>query len=61
MSDRRVATVTSEPATNPLARLLHPQQDVDCGGAMERLDLFHAGGHEAEVEAVVRRLTGAKG
>jgi len=69
LSDRRVTTVAPESATTPLAHLLRPQDRATSertGSARqeslpESIDLFHAGGREAEIEDVFRRIlaTGA--
>ena len=69
LSDRRVTTVAPELATTPLAHLLRPQENatsVEAGSARqesvpEKIALFHAGGREAEIEEVFRRIlaTGA--
>jgi ATP-dependent helicase/nuclease subunit B len=52
LRDRDVERVAPEPA-NPLAFLLDPAQ---AGGARDRIDIFHAGGREAEIDEVFRRI-----
>jgi ATP-dependent helicase/nuclease subunit B len=47
--------VAPDPATNPLAFLMAPARGPRAQQA-SRIALFHAGGHEAEVEEVFRRI-----
>jgi ATP-dependent helicase/nuclease subunit B len=57
----RVATaarVTPEPQSSPLAFLLSPDADGDAS-CRDRVALFHAGGREAEIEEVFRRILAA--
>ena len=63
LSSARVLRVNPDADVSPLAYLLAPEPDRGQGGAIvsERVALFHAGGREAEVEEVFRRIlaTGA--
>jgi ATP-dependent helicase/nuclease subunit B len=64
LSDRRVTTVAPESAMTPLAHLLRPLESgtsATAGAAHQAsvsasIDLFHAGGREAEIEEVFRRI-----
>jgi RecB family exonuclease len=73
LSDRRVMTVAPDSALTPLARLLRIQENTASAdpqaptpprrqeSVAPGIHLFHAGGREAEIEEVVRRIlaTGA--
>ena len=43
-------------ATNPLAYLVSPPAPKRGENAVRTIQLFHAGGHEAEIEEVFRRI-----
>ena len=49
LSTRKVEHVAVDPATNPLALLMAPAKSIN-------IDLFHAGGRDAEIEEVFRRI-----
>jgi RecB family exonuclease len=53
---RRCRTLNAEPATNPLAFLMAPASAAFGGVPMPSIALFHAGGREAEIEEVFRRV-----
>lgn len=46
----------SDAATNPLAFLMTPASATSPGAPMPKINLFHAGGREAEIEEVFRRI-----
>ena len=49
----------AEPATNPLAFLMAPACVATSGAPHSAIHLFHAGGREAEIEEVFRRILAA--
>ncbi len=57
----RTSPVTPDPRSSPLAFLLAPDKDGRRRGASrsDRIALFHAGGREAEIEEVFRRILAA--
>ena len=52
----RTQRLKAEPATNPLAFLMTPGFVATTGAAKPKIQLFHAGGREAEIEEVFRRI-----
>jgi RecB family exonuclease len=53
---RATTRITPDVATNPLAFLMTPPSSAP---SKARIDLFHAGGREAEIEEVFRRILAA--
>lgn len=53
---RRARLLNAEPATNALAFLMAPASAASQGVPAPAIDLFHAGGREAEIEEVFRRI-----
>ncbi len=56
LEPRPTAPVSADVATNPLAFLMTPPSSAP---STARIDLFHAGGREAEIEEVFRRILAA--
>jgi len=54
LAEARMERIVPAPATNPCGFLLQP--DGTGTGGRPRIELFHAGGREAEIEEVLRRI-----
>ena len=55
----RTQRLKAEPGTNPLAFLMTPAVVATSGAPKPEIHLFHAGGREAEIEEVFRRILAA--
>lgn len=56
LTSARAQRLKAEPGTNPLAFLMTPGFVVTSGAPKPEVRLFHAGGREAEIEEVFRRI-----
>jgi hypothetical protein len=56
LTSARAQRLKAEPVTNPLAFLMTPSFVVTSGAPKPEVHLFHAGGREAEIEEVFRRI-----
>jgi len=56
LTSPRAQRLKAEPGTNPLAFLMTPGFVVTSGAPKPEVHLFHAGGREAEIEEVFRRI-----
>jgi CRISPR/Cas system-associated exonuclease Cas4 (RecB family) len=56
LTGARAQRLKAEPITNPLAFLMTPGLVVRSGAPKPEVHLFHAGGREAEIEEVFRRI-----
>lgn len=56
LGSERTARVDAEAVRSPLAYLMSPPASKLKGDAIRTIDLFHAGGREAEIEEVFRRI-----
>lgn len=56
MKEANVVRVQPGSDTSPLASLLTPNRKPEAGSGKPAIELFHAGGREAEIEEVFRRI-----